>query len=119
MQKLDFDTLTLGEISTIEDLSGYGIGALNEEKPQGKFLAALVMIAKRRDGDPTFTFNKAMLTPFTEAQAYLGLDPDDDTDTDDTDEPVELVQVFDGVEHTDADPSAEGNFETFGQPVSD
>lgn len=116
MKKLDFDTLTLGEISVIEDLSGYGIGALDEEKPQGKFLAALVMIAKRRDGQPTFTFNAAMATPFTEAQAYLGLDTEDEADP--TAEPVELHQDFDGVETNDGDASAEGNGETFGQPVN-
>lgn len=113
MKKLDFDTLTLGEISVIEDLSGYGIGALDEEKPQGKFLAALVMIAKRRDGQPTYTFNAAMNVSFTEAQEYLGLDTGDDADEADDAEPV-----FDGVQYADVDASAEGNGETFGQPVN-
>lgn len=88
MAKFDFDSLTLGEVSTIEDLSGYGIGALNEEKPQGKFLAALLMVAKRRDGQPTFTFNAALAVTMNEAQEFLGLGEDDDADavpTDDTD----------------------------------
>src|SRR5690606_1965920 len=70
----------LGEVATIEDITGYGIGALNVEKPQGKFLAALYMIARRRNGEPTFTFNKALSVEMLEAQAYLGIE-------DDTDEP--------------------------------
>lgn len=81
---IDFDQLTLGEVAMIEDLSGYGIGALDASKPQGKFLAALYMVAKRRNGAPTFTFNQAMNVPILEAQAFLGLgDDDDETDADD------------------------------------
>lgn len=76
----DFDTLTLGEVATIEDLSGYGIGALDEGTPQGKFLAALYMVAKRRSGEPTFTFNKALGASITEAQEFLGLGDDTDTE---------------------------------------
>lgn len=83
MAKFNFDVLTLGEVSTIEDLSGTSISALSTETPQGKFLAALVMVAKRRNGEPTFTFNQAMNTPMLEAQTFLGLgedDPDEDSD---------------------------------------
>lgn len=75
----DFDSLTLGEVATIEDLCGIGIGALSADKPQGKFLAALVMVMKRRNGEPTFTFNQAMNVPMSEAQTYLGVDTEDDT----------------------------------------
>lgn len=77
MAKIAFDALTLGEIDLIETLSGYGIGALDEAKPQGKFLAALVMVAKRRDGEPTYTFNQALDVPISEAQEFLGLGDDD------------------------------------------
>lgn len=87
--KFDLQALTLGEIATIEDLSGTGIGALNKETPQGKFLASLYMVAKRRSGEPTFTFNQALNVPMLEAQAFLGFDDtDDDTDDEDDDEPV-------------------------------
>lgn len=115
MRNLDFNSLTLGEISTIEDLSGYGIGALNEEKPQGRFLAALVMIGKRRDGQPAFTFNQAMAVPFNEAQDFLGIEddvPEPETDTDET--PIEPP-----IEDP-ADPAqdAEGNGESFGPLVT-
>lgn len=83
--KFDFDRLTLGEVSTIEDLTGYGIGALNVEKPQGKFLAALYMIARRRNGEPTFTFNKALTVEMLDAQEYLGIATDDDAEIPDID----------------------------------
>ncbi len=86
MAKLDFDSLTLGEVSTIEDLSGTGIGAINETTPQGKFLAALFMVGKRRDGDPTFTFNQALNVPISEAQAFLGLEDDTDDEDESTEE---------------------------------
>lgn len=74
MAKFDFDTLTLGEVATIEDLSGFGIASLNEGTPQGKFLAALVMVYKRRNGEPTYTFNQALGVPMLEAQTLLGID---------------------------------------------
>jgi hypothetical protein len=71
--KLDLDQLTLGEVAAIEDLGGTAISAVSEETPQGKFLAALLMVAKRRSGEPAFTFNQAMGTPIGEAQEFLGL----------------------------------------------
>lgn len=70
---VDLTSLTLGEVATIEDLSGIALSDL-EGKPQGKFLAALVMVIKRRTGDPTFTFNQALAMPMDEAQQLLGLD---------------------------------------------
>ena len=83
MAKFDFDQLTLGEVAAIEDLSGVAISAVSTETPQGKFLAALLMVAKRRSGEPTFTFNAALQVPMLEAQSFLGLDeaePADDED---------------------------------------
>lgn len=77
---IEIDSLTLGEVATIEDLSGTAIGSLGKETPQGKFLAALYMVAKRRSGEPTFTFNQALNVSVTEANDFLGLDDDDETD---------------------------------------
>ena len=71
--KLDMSSLTLGEVATIEDLAGVPLSAI-ETAPQGKFLAALVMIVKRRSGEPTFTFNQALAIPMDEAQQLLGFD---------------------------------------------
>lgn len=84
MARFNIDQLTLGEVATIEDLSGTAISALSTDTPQGKFLAALVMVAKRRDGHPTFTFNQALAMPMTEANEFLGLA--DDEPAEDSDE---------------------------------
>jgi hypothetical protein len=75
MAKLDITKLTLGEVATIEDLAGVSLSEL-EGAPQGKFLAALVMIHQRRNGEPTFTFNQALATPMDQAQQILGLGDD-------------------------------------------
>ncbi|AXC34893.1 tail assembly chaperone [Microbacterium phage VitulaEligans] len=85
-KKFDLDQLTLGEVAAIEDLSGVAIGSVSETTPQGKFLAALYMVAKRRDGQPTFTFNAALQASMSEAQSFLGFDtPDAADDADDAD----------------------------------
>lgn len=74
----DFESLTLGEVSTIEDLSGMSIGSIADEgAPKGKAFAAIVMIMKRRNGDPGFTFNQALGVPLSEANALLGGDDAD------------------------------------------
>ncbi|QGJ91600.1 tail assembly chaperone [Microbacterium phage HarperAnne] len=77
-KKFDLEQLTLGEVAAIEDLSGVAIGGVTTETPQGKFLAALYMVAKRRNGEPTFTFNAALQASMGEAQSFLGLDASDD-----------------------------------------
>ncbi|URM86194.1 tail assembly chaperone [Microbacterium phage Loca] len=91
-KKFDLDQLTLGEVAAIEDLSGVAIGSVSESTPQGKFLAALYMVAKRRDGQPTFTFNAALQASMSEAQSFLGFDAPDA-----------------GSEADEAESSAEGN----------
>jgi hypothetical protein len=70
----DFESLTLGEVATIEDLSGQPIGAIaDEDAPKGKALAAIVMVIKRRTGHPGFKFNEALNIPLKEANALLGV----------------------------------------------
>lgn len=115
----DFDTLTLGEVATIEDLSGYGIGALDKQTPQGKFLAALYMVAKRRSGEPTFTFNQALRVSISEAQTFLGIEDEDEDETDDDDDGQPTAEPDEAaiapVDTPDYDVSAdEGKGETFG-----
>lgn len=84
MASFDFDSLTLGEVSTIEDLSGQSISTIADEaSPKGKALAAMAMVIKRRSGEPAFTFNQAMGLTLDEANAVIGLDddePDEDSD---------------------------------------
>lgn len=79
MATFDFDTLTLGEVATIEDLSGQSIGSIADEAaPKGKALAAIVMVIKRRSGEPTFTFNQALSVPLAEANSLLTPDEEDE-----------------------------------------
>ncbi|URM86195.1 tail assembly chaperone [Microbacterium phage Loca] len=89
-KKFDLDQLTLGEVAAIEDLSGVAIGSVSESTPQGKFLAALYMVAKRRDGQPTFTFNAALQASMSEAQSFLGFDaPDAGSEADEAESSAE------------------------------
>lgn len=78
---LDITKLTLGEVAKIEELSGMSVAAIgDEERPKGRALAAMYFIAKRRDGDPKFTWNQAQEVPFDEAMAYLGFTEEEAAD---------------------------------------
>ena len=58
---LDFNLndLTIGEIVTIEELTGLPFDAMTDpDKPKGKLLQAIAYISKRRD-NPEFTFEMA------------------------------------------------------------
>ena len=58
---LDFNLndLTIGEIVTIEELTGLPFAAMTDpDKPKGKLLQAIAYISKRRD-NPEFTFEMA------------------------------------------------------------
>ncbi len=74
MSNFDFESLTLGEVGLIEDLSGLPISAISaEDAPKGKALAALVLVITRRT-DPKYTFNQALGVTLTDATALLGGD---------------------------------------------
>lgn len=81
---LDFSSLTGNEVALIEDLSGLSIDTLSAEgAPKAKLLGALVLVGKRRDGDKSFTINKAMNMTLPEMTEYLGLGedaPDEDSE---------------------------------------
>ena len=80
----DVSQLTLGEVAAIEDLSGRSITALeSDEAPQGKLMAALVYVIKRRTGSPRYTFNEALGLSLPEAAEIIGLDLADDKGTED------------------------------------
>ncbi|MFD6094665.1 hypothetical protein ACFWGN_21445 [Oerskovia sp. NPDC060338] len=66
------DQLTLGEIATVEELSGESITSFgNGDKPMAKSLQALYFVAKRRE-DRKFTFKEAENVTMQEATDYLG-----------------------------------------------
>lgn len=78
---IDLANLTLGEVSTIEDLSGRSIVELGDgSKPMGKALSAIAMIIKRRTGEPTFSWNQAQALTIPEANKLLGVGDDDDSE---------------------------------------
>lgn len=57
---LDISTLTLAEIAHLEKMSGLSVDQMGEdETPKGDLLAAMVVIVKKRNGEPTFTFKQA------------------------------------------------------------
>lgn len=56
---MDINTLTLGEVAKIEELSGQPLAALSDDQaPKGKLMAALAFVIKRRQ-DPKFTMIQA------------------------------------------------------------
>ena len=78
----DFESLTMREVSLIEELAGQSISAIADETtPKGKALAALAMVAKRRAGFPGFTFNEASAMTLAEVNELLGTS-DDEADAD-------------------------------------
>ena len=55
----NLNDLTIGEIVTIEELTGLPFDAMTDpDKPKGKLLQAIAYISKRRD-NPEFTFEMA------------------------------------------------------------
>lgn len=71
---LDIEKLTLGEVATIERLSGLSVSTISaDDSPKGLMMAALCFVAKRRDGDP-ITWNDAQDLTMDQANDILGLD---------------------------------------------
>lgn len=72
----DVSKLTLGEIATVEELSGLSVDEISATaSPKGKMLAACAFVMLRRS-DPTATFNMAMGLSMTEATALLSAEDD-------------------------------------------
>ena len=81
---MNVNKLTLGEISKVEELSGISINEIGGNAPQGKAMAALVFVLKRRE-DQGFTFNDAMNLDMDQVNEILGLDQDEIPDPKETD----------------------------------
>jgi hypothetical protein len=68
---MDFETLTLDEIETIELLTGISIDKIAEDdQPKGKNLKAIIFVMKRRS-DPEFTIADAGKLSFKDAIALF------------------------------------------------
>ncbi len=71
MAKFDFETLTIGEVETIEHISGSPIDSLMDDSAlKGKSLKAVVFIIKKRD-NAMFTLDDAAKLSFKEAMDLL------------------------------------------------
>lgn len=69
---MDIQTLTLGEVSKIEEISGLPLSAMaDEDKPKGKQMAAIAFILMKRE-DATFTLKQAEALTFSEVTELLG-----------------------------------------------
>ena len=74
---LNINSLTLGEVATVERLSDQAFGSIAEDdKPKGLALAALAFVAKRRI-DPAFTWNDAQNLTFVEFGALISMGDDE------------------------------------------
>lgn len=67
----DVSKLTLGEIAKVEELSGFGIGLIEDPAtPKGKLFVALAYIIQKRN-DPTYTLAKAEGLTLVEAEQIV------------------------------------------------
>ena len=62
---IDSDRMTLGDIETFEEMTGERLETLEDGRPSGKALVALVYITKRRD-DPNYTVEDARKVPVSD-----------------------------------------------------
>lgn len=78
MAKFDFESLTIGEVETIEQISGSPIDALMDDKAlKGKSLKAVTFIIKKRE-NAMFTLEDAAKLSFKDAMALLNAGDDED-----------------------------------------
>lgn len=90
----DINTLTLGEVSKVEEISGLPMGALTDDsKPKGRLMTAIAFVIKRRE-IREFTFKDAEQLTIGEVEELIGLDDEDDDD-------AVLAEIGDG-----SDPKA-------------
>lgn len=76
---MDINTLTLGEVAKIEELSGQSVAALaKDDAPKGLSMAAMAYVTKRRT-DLTFKWEDALALTMPEVYEILGMSDEDPT----------------------------------------
>lgn len=76
MSAFDFESLTLREVETIENLTGIAIDKLIEDgTPKGKNLKAIIFVLGQRK-DPAFTIEQAADYTLRDALNFFGGDQD-------------------------------------------
>lgn len=74
---MDIKSLTLGEVAKAEELAGAPLGWLGDDnKPQGKLMAAVAFVIKRRE-DNKFTFAQALDMTFDDLDSIIGEQPNE------------------------------------------
>lgn len=73
---MQLEKLTLGELDFIEKTSGLGLSEIGEkDNPKGGLLIAMVVVTKRRTGQPTYGVIEAAQLGLREAQAIIKAGP--------------------------------------------
>ncbi len=73
---IDYQTLTLGEIEQIEDLTGFALDDIVSVKvPKGKLLRALLFVMTKRT-NPAFTYEDTAALSLDKALELMGGEPD-------------------------------------------
>ena len=74
----DFNSITLGEMAKVEELSGQSISEFQKEgKPQMKLTMAFAYILKKRE-DPKITFLQIENMKMSEVEKIFGIQNDED-----------------------------------------
>lgn len=74
---MDITNLTLGEVATVEELSGRSLSTLNDEAtPKGRVMAALAYVLTLRT-DPKYTMRQAEALTMEDVNKLFTADKDD------------------------------------------
>lgn len=75
---IDFNTLTLGEAAFIERHAGVPMAKFgDDDTPKMRMMTALVVVTKRREGDPQYSVAAAEQLTLAEANQIVGMDDDE------------------------------------------
>jgi hypothetical protein len=102
----DIDSLTLGEIARVEDISKMSIKRFSDPDAfVGRMTAALAYVVKRRS-EPTFQFDQALNLTQREVNDLLDLDSDDDDEALDAEATADPTQAATTPQHSAATSAA-------------
>lgn len=84
---IDISNWTMGELATLEGLSGQSINSIgDDDTPKVKTLTAMAFLYKRRTGHPDYKYAQAEKLTMAEISELLDLNDDTDEDLDEATE---------------------------------